>query len=66
MRIDRQEEDEARAEKVQHPARRYGRIRQEIEQLKAMDTAKGLPITTVGTVSHPTLATTNLAASMFR
>ena len=29
-------------------------------------TTEGLPITSVGTVSHPTLATTNLAASMRR
>jgi hypothetical protein len=29
-------------------------------------TSEGLPITSVGTVSHPTLATTNLAASMRR
>ena len=34
VRIDRQEEGEARVEKVQHLARRYGRIRQEIEKLK--------------------------------
>ena len=39
VRIDRQEEGEARAEKVQHLARRYGRIRQEIARLKAMDRA---------------------------
>ena len=38
-RIDRQEEGEARVEKVQHMARRYGRIRQEISRLKAMDKA---------------------------
>jgi hypothetical protein len=39
VRIDRQEDDEARAGKVQHLARRYGRIRQEIERLKEMDKA---------------------------
>lgn len=39
VRIDRQEEGEARAGKVQHLARRYGRIRQEIARLKAMDKA---------------------------
>lgn len=39
VRIDRQEAGEARAEKVAHLARRYGRIRQEIERLKAMDKA---------------------------
>lgn len=39
VRIDRQEKGEARAEKVAHLARRYGRIRQEIERLKAMDKA---------------------------
>jgi transposase len=39
VRIDRQEEGEARVEKVQHLARRYGRIRQEIDRLKAMDKA---------------------------
>ncbi len=39
VRIDRQEEGEARAEKVQHAPRRYGRIRQEIARLKAMDRA---------------------------
>jgi hypothetical protein len=39
VRIDRQEEGEARAEKVAHLARRYGRIRQEIDRLKAMDKA---------------------------
>ncbi|PTR15281.1 hypothetical protein C8J28_1141, partial [Cereibacter azotoformans] len=39
VRIDRQEEGEARAEKVAHLARRYGRIRREIERLKAMDKA---------------------------
>jgi transposase len=37
IRIDRQEEGEARTEKVAHLAVRYGRIRQEIERLKAMD-----------------------------
>jgi transposase len=39
VRIDRQEEGEARDEKVAHLGRRYGRIRQEIERLKAMDKA---------------------------
>lgn len=39
VRIDRQEEGEARAEKVRQLARRYGRIRQEIARLKAMDRA---------------------------
>ena len=39
VRIDRQEEGEVRAEKVDHLARRYGRIRQEIDRLKAMDKA---------------------------
>lgn len=39
VRIDRQEEGEARAEKVRHLARRYGRIRQEIARLKVMDKA---------------------------
>jgi hypothetical protein len=39
VRIDRQEEGEARAEKVVHLARRYGRIRQEIHRLKAMEQA---------------------------
>ncbi len=39
VRIDRKEEGEARVEKAQHLARRYGRIRQEIERLKAMDKA---------------------------
>jgi transposase len=38
-RIDGQEEGEARAEKVAHLARRYGRIRQEIQRLKAMEQA---------------------------
>ncbi|WP_414898533.1 IS1182 family transposase [Rhodovulum sp. YEN HP10] len=38
-RIDRQEEGEARADKVAHLARRYGRIRQEIARLKAMEKA---------------------------
>jgi hypothetical protein len=37
--IDRQEEGEARVEKVVHLARRYGRIRQEIQRLKAMEQA---------------------------
>lgn len=39
VRIDRQEEGEARAEKVENLGQRYGRIRQEIERLKAMDRA---------------------------
>jgi transposase len=39
VRIDRQEEGEARTEKVDHLSRRYGRIRQEIDRLKAMDQA---------------------------
>ena len=39
VRIDRQEEGEVRVEKVQHLARRFGRIRQEIDRLKAMDKA---------------------------
>ena len=38
-RIDRQEEGEARADKVAHLARRYGRIRQGIARLKAMEQA---------------------------
>ena len=38
-RIDHQEEGEARADKVAHLARRYGRIRQEIARLKAMKQA---------------------------
>lgn len=39
VRIDRQEEGEARAGKVRHLARRYGRVRQETARLKAMDKA---------------------------
>lgn len=39
VRIDRQEEGEARAEKVEKLGRRYGRIRQEIQRLKAMEQA---------------------------
>ena len=39
VRIDRQEEGEARAGKVSHLARRYGRIRQEIARLKTMEQA---------------------------
>ncbi|MEF3045797.1 IS1182 family transposase [Pseudotabrizicola sp. L79] len=39
VRIDRQEEGEARAEQVAHLAQRYGRLKQEIEKLKAMDRA---------------------------
>ena len=37
--IDRQETGEARLEKVTHLAHRYGRLKQEIEKLKAMDKA---------------------------
>ncbi|MFN4130802.1 MAG: IS1182 family transposase [Paracoccaceae bacterium] len=39
VRIDRQEEGEARAEKVAHLAQRYGRLKQEIAKLQAMDKA---------------------------
>lgn len=39
VRVDRQEEGEVRAEKVAHLARRYGRIRQQIQSLQAMDRA---------------------------
>jgi transposase len=39
VRIDRQEEGEARTEKVAHLAQRYGRLKQEIERLKSMDKA---------------------------
>ena len=39
VRIDRQEEGAARTEKVAHLAQRYGRLKQEIERLKAMDRA---------------------------
>lgn len=39
VRIDRKEEGSARVEKVEHLSRRYGRIRQEIARLKAMDKA---------------------------
>lgn len=39
VRIDRQEDGEARAEKVENLGRRYGRIRQEIQRLKAMEQA---------------------------
>lgn len=39
VRTDRQEEGEARADKVAHLGRRYGRIKQEIGRLKAMDKA---------------------------
>lgn len=39
VRIDRQEAGEARTEKVAHLARRYGRIRQEIARLQAMEKA---------------------------
>ncbi len=39
VRIDRQEEGEARVGKVKHLSRRYGRISQEIARLQAMDKA---------------------------
>ena len=39
VRIDRQEEGEARAEKIANLAQRYGRIRQEIQRLQDMDRA---------------------------
>ncbi|MDR9395144.1 MAG: IS1182 family transposase [Roseovarius sp.] len=39
VRIDRQEEGAVRAEKVAHLAQRYGRLKQEIEKLKAMEEA---------------------------
>ena len=39
VRIDRQEEGEVRAGKVEHLSRRYGRIRQEIARLREMDKA---------------------------
>jgi transposase len=39
VRIDRQEEGEVRTEKLAHFARRHGRIRQEIQRLKAMEEA---------------------------
>ncbi|MDP0930072.1 IS1182 family transposase [Paracoccus onubensis] len=39
VRIDRQEEGEARTERVAHLAQRYGRLKQEIGKLKAMDKA---------------------------
>ncbi len=39
VRVDRQEEGEARTEKVAHLAQRYGRLKQEIERLKSMDKA---------------------------
>ena len=39
VRIDRQEAGEARADKLAHLARRHGRVRQEIQRLKAMDEA---------------------------
>lgn len=39
MRIHRQEESEARAERVRHLGRRRGRIRQEIARLQAIDHA---------------------------
>ena len=39
VRVDRQEEGEVRAEKVAHLARRYGRVRQHIQHLQAVDRA---------------------------
>src|SRR6056297_3059690 len=39
VRIDRHEEGAVRTEKVAHLAQRYGRLKQEIEKLKAMDKA---------------------------
>ena len=39
VRIDRQEDGEIRTEKLAHLARRQGRIRQEIQRLKAMEEA---------------------------
>ena len=39
VRVDRQEEGEGRAEKVAHLAKRYGRVRQHIQHLQAMDRA---------------------------
>jgi hypothetical protein len=39
VRIDRQEEGEARAEKIANLAQRYGRIRHEIQRLQDMDRA---------------------------
>jgi len=39
VRIDRQEEGEARKEKVANLGRRYGRIQQEIQRLQAIDRA---------------------------
>jgi hypothetical protein len=39
VRIDRHEEGEARAEKVDNLGRRHGRIRQAIQRLKAMEQA---------------------------
>lgn len=39
VRVDRQEDGEGRAEKVAHLARRYGRVRQHIQHLQAMDRA---------------------------
>jgi transposase len=39
VRVDRQEEGEVRAEKVAHLAKRYGRVRQHIQHLQAMDRA---------------------------
>jgi transposase len=39
VRIDHQEEGEARAGKVEHLSRRYGRIRQKIARLREMDKA---------------------------
>ncbi len=39
VRVDQQEEGEVRAEKVAHLAKRYGRVRQHIQHLQAMDRA---------------------------
>lgn len=39
VRVDRQEAGETRTERVAHIGRRYGRIRQEIQRLQAMDRA---------------------------
>ena len=39
VRVDRQEDGAARADQVAHLARRYGRIRQHIQHLQAMDRA---------------------------
>lgn len=39
VRVDRQEEGEVRAEKVAHLGKRYGRVRQHIQRLQAIDRA---------------------------